>query len=193
MPVPLRLKVDSSDNWALTVLQNFDLFLTDHAANERKASAMAISLAVHYPDRMELVGRMVDLAVEELNHYRQVMRIMLDKGIVQKADEKDPYVNRLLGAANKASEAYFLDRLLIAAVVEARGAERFELLSRQLTDADMRQFYTALAQSESRHYALFLELATTYFEEALVIDRLEEWLSIEKDIVVSLPLTGKLH
>ena len=41
----------SSDAWLECVLANFDEFLIDHAANERKASTMAMSLVAHYPDK----------------------------------------------------------------------------------------------------------------------------------------------
>lgn len=193
MPVNLVLGTPSDEKWLDSVLQNFDFFLIDHAANERKASSMAISLAVHYPDRAELVDQMVDLAVEELNHFRQVMRLMLKRGLIQQADEKDLYINLLLKDVRKESEDYFLDRLLVAAVVEARGAERFELISKGLKDLDLVDFYQKLAISESRHYRLFLDLAAIYFREDEIEDRLQQWLKIEADIIKTLPATGRLH
>ena len=70
------LLVSTPSQWLDAVLGDFDLFLQDHAANERKASTMAMSMVAHYPDRPELVTAMVDLALEELNHFRQVLRLM---------------------------------------------------------------------------------------------------------------------
>ena len=80
MPTPLaqvsgiELASDSSAAWLECVLQDFDSFLVDHAANERKASAMAMTMVAHYPDRTRLVAEMVDLALEELTHFRQVIK-----------------------------------------------------------------------------------------------------------------------
>ena len=85
----------SSDAWVKCVLANFDEFLTDHAANERKASSMAMSLVAHYPDKPDLVREMVDLALEELTHFKQVIRVMQDRGLIMTPDEKDLYVNQM--------------------------------------------------------------------------------------------------
>ena len=43
-PMPLMLKIASAQEWLEAVLGSFDEFLLDHAANERKASAMAMSM-----------------------------------------------------------------------------------------------------------------------------------------------------
>ncbi len=58
----------TSHSWTETVLEDFDSFLQDHAAAEKKASSMAVSMLSHYPDRVELVSAMAELAVEELSH-----------------------------------------------------------------------------------------------------------------------------
>ena len=39
-------------------MADFDSFLLDHAAAEKKASGMAISMLSHYPDKVELVAAM---------------------------------------------------------------------------------------------------------------------------------------
>ena len=67
------------DNWVDAVLADFPTFLSDHASAEKKASGMALNVAAHYPDQPKLVAAMVDLAVEELSHYRQVMRLILER------------------------------------------------------------------------------------------------------------------
>ena len=56
----------SSQSWVDCVLDNFDTFLLDHAAAEKKASGMALSMVSHYPDRPQLVLAMAELAVEEM-------------------------------------------------------------------------------------------------------------------------------
>src|SRR6056300_424079 len=119
------LKQVTSSAWLETVMADFDNFLLDHASCEKKASGMAISMLSHYPDKPELVREMLNLAVEELNHFRDVVRLIL---------EKDQYIQRLHKAMDKGKEAYMLDRLLIASIVEARGAERFGIIAQALPE-----------------------------------------------------------
>ncbi|NRA08961.1 MAG: tRNA-(ms[2]io[6]A)-hydroxylase, partial [Myxococcales bacterium] len=63
-----KLRTPSSQQWRDAALADFDAFLIDHAACERKASATAMSLVSHYPDRQILVREMTKLAREELEH-----------------------------------------------------------------------------------------------------------------------------
>ena len=57
------LKHASPPGWVRAVMDDFDHFLLDHAAAEKKASGMALSMVSHYPDRTRLVAAMTDLAV----------------------------------------------------------------------------------------------------------------------------------
>lgn len=191
--IELHLAVPTSAAWLDAVCSDFDQFLLDHAANERKASAMAMTMVAHYPDRTVLMDAMIDLALEELNHFRQVVRVISQRGLTLVADEKDPYVNQLRARTSKGSEDYFLDRLLIGAVIEARGAERFGLIA-DCEEADIpTTLYRRLAVSESAHYQLFVELAQQYFDHDTVSARLAEWIDIEKQVVEKLPVRPRLH
>ena len=125
----LRLRTGTALQWADVVLGDFDAFLVDHAACERKASATALKLVSHYSDRTVLVRELIPFAQEELEHYAQVMAIILERGLTTRPDEKDPYVGALMKLIRRGPEQYFLDRLLVLAVVEARGCERFGLLA----------------------------------------------------------------
>ncbi len=187
------LKSASSLAWLTTVLDNFDEFLVDHAANERKASSMALSLVAHYPDRPQLINAMIDLALEELNHFRQVVRVMNKRALVLVPDRKDAYVNHLRSHMRDGSDKYFLDRLLSASVIEARGAERFALIADKVEDTDLQSFYAALARSEASHHHLFVELAEVYFDSNEVTTRFEEWADIEKQVLEDLPVHARLH
>ena len=187
------LRSSSSPAWLQTVLENFDTFLIDHAANERKASAVAMSMVAHYPDKVRLIEAMVDLALEELNHYRQVLRLMLKRGLIPSADVKDVYVNNIIRHTRRGVDQYFLDRLLTAAVIEARGAERFALLSEHLENPELATFYQTLARSEQNHHDLFLRLANHYFPDTEVTPRWQAWLDIEADIINDLEIQPRLH
>ena len=180
--------------WLETVLANFDDFLMDHASAEKKASGMAMSMVSHYPDQPSIVRAMVELAVEELNHYREVMRLILDRQLTPAADLKDPYIHALNGQVRKAAEHFLLDRLVVAAVVERRGAERFALIADNLdSDPALARFYRTIAISEKRHWELFIDLAIKYFDEQVVIERFNELTEREAQVIKTLPLRAALH
>ena len=179
--------------WVDTVLADFDAFLIDHAAAEKKASGMAISMLSHYPNRSALVKAMADLAIEELAHFREVIKIMSLRGLQLGADTKDPYVNQLRKLTRKGSEAYMLDRLILGAVIEARGCERFGLVATALPEGDLKNFYQLIADSEAKHGSLFIDLAELYFPKHEVAQRLEQVLQEEAKIVQALPIVAALH
>lgn len=189
----IHLKCESSDIWLQTVLADFDIFLLDHAANEKKASGVALNLVAHYPDKPDLVAAMIDLAIEELSHYRDVFKLIRERHLTPPPDQKDPYVNQLRGLIRKGSENYFLDRLLVAAVIEARGLERFTKIAMALPDGALKNFYQAIAHSEARHANLFLDLAEQYCAAAMIQPRLEKLLMSEAQILTDLPYRAMLH
>lgn len=180
--------------WLQAVLDDFDAFLIDHAANERKASASAMSLVAHYPDRSALVSRLIDLAIEELNHFRQVNNLLRERGLALTQDVRDPYVRALRAEVRGGRDEYFLDQLLVASVIEGRGASRFGLLAgaERLTPA-FRRFYRTLAASENRHTDLFLDLARLYFEEQEVTSRHTYWVGLEAEVARAQPPGPRLH
>ena len=179
--------------WARQVADAMDEFLPDHAAAEKKASGMAMGMISHYPDRQELVTSMIDLAIEELSHYRAVVKLMNERGLQLLPDEKDPYVNAMRRAFRHGREAYFMDRLLVGGIVEARGAERFGLLADALPPGKLQRFYQSIARSEEEHQGLFIRLAERYFDPDETRPRLGELLEIEAGIVRGLPLRPALH
>lgn len=188
-----RLRYPTPQAWTDTVLANFDTFLVDHAAAEKKASGMATSMISHYPDKIDLVEAMCDLALEEMVHFRDVVKIMHQRGLILAADTKDAYINAFRKYMRKGTEVYFLDRLLIGSIVEARGCERFGLIAEALPAGDLKKFYLAITESERRHDDLFLKLAYQYFEAEVVEARMEVLLDAEAEIVKALPIIAALH
>lgn len=187
------LRVRSPQAWVDAVMANFDLFLLDHAAAEKKASGMAISMISHYPDRKELVTEMAELAIEELVHYKEVIKVIHHRGLQLAADTKDHYVLSFRDHMRKGSEFYFLDRLIIGGIIEARGAERFGLIADALEEGQLKAMYKAIANSEKRHYAQFIELAELYFDKAVVEKRANELLDAEAEIMQAQAIQAKLH
>jgi tRNA-(ms[2]io[6]A)-hydroxylase len=190
----LGLRHATPVSWAPLAVADLDRFLQDHAANERKVSASALTLAVHHPERAELVEAMIDLAREELEHFKRVHDLLVERGRPLGQDSPDPYMGALHRRMRKLrAREYLLDRLIVFAIVEARGCERFALLARALEPGPLRDFYTHLTRAEARHHALFLHLAHTYYGKAEVAARLDEVLDAEAEIARRLPLRAALH
>ena len=175
------------------MLEDFDAFLLDHAACERKASASALNLVTHYPDRTVLVRELIAFAQEELDHFARVMAIVQDRGLVPAADEKDLYVRAMLKEVRSGPKSYFLDRLLALGIVEARGCERFGLVADALEPGVLKDFYVDITRSEARHHGLFVRLAREYFSADEVGQRLDELLDSEAQIVARLPFRAAVH
>jgi len=188
-----KLRYTTPSQWAQQVTEHLDEFLPDHASAEYKASGMAMSMSLHYKDKPELVSAMIDLAIEELAHFREVVKIMQQRGITLQQDEKDPYVNGLRKEIRKGTDHYFLDRLLVGAIIEARGAERFGLVAEALDAGPLKDFYTLITKSEDKHYELFLDLASNYFPRDVIDQRLDELLDAEARLVAGLPIRARLH
>jgi len=185
--------VNTSPAWVKAVCQDFDAFLLDHANCERKASAMAMSFVVKYPDRHYLIPALIDLAREEIEHFKEIYEVCAARGLTLQKDAPDPYVKRLLGAARHGRDERLIDRMLIASVIECRGAERFGLLARELEDETMRALYARLWKAELKHGHLFVHLLLKEFDERLVYSRLRELLEFEATIVADLEIRPALH
>ena len=189
----LRLRTETPSEWIDVVLGDFDAFLVDHAACERKASATALKLVSHYSDRTMLVRELIPFAQEELEHYARVMAIILDRGLATRPDERDPYVGALMKLVQRGPDQYFLDRLLVLGVVEARGCERFGMVADALDPGPLKDFYTDITRSEARHHGLFVRLAKEYFPSSTVQQRLDELLDAEAELVGRLPHRPAVH
>ncbi|MEL6635497.1 MAG: tRNA-(ms[2]io[6]A)-hydroxylase [Bacteroidota bacterium] len=194
MKLNLDLACPSSPEWLAAVLQDFDAFLQDHADCERKASAMAMSFVAKYPDRPAIIPELIATAIEELEHFQQVYELMQQRGIaLAHSMGEDPYVKALIKRCHSGREERFLDRLLIASVVETRGAERFRLVSEAQEDREMHRFYKILWASEAKHGHIFVKMALNYFERGRVYDRLAWWIEREAEVLQGLAIRSALH
>lgn len=189
----MELQVRTAPEWADCVLHNFNQFLADHASCERKASAVGMSFVVRYPDRPGLLEPMILFAREELDHFHQVYRLMVKRGVHLTPDEQDPYVNALMKEVRFGREERFLDRLLVSGVIEARGTEKLSLLSEHLTDPELKAFYQKLAKAEYHHLHLFHHLAKRFFPQDVVEKRLAFWLELEANIFSACPIRAAVH
>lgn len=156
---------------------------------------MAMSFVAKYPDRTEIIPELISTGIEELEHFQQVYGIMRERDIqLAKIIPQDPYIQALLNLCHTDPTRRFLDRLLLASIIECRGAERFRLVSHGLENNDsLSQFYHKLWLSEAKHGNLFVKMALVYFEEEKVCERLNELNQAEGQVVEQLPHRPALH
>lgn len=153
-----------------------------------------MSLVAKYPNRVEIIPELIEIAIEELEHFQSVYKIMESKGIqFSHSIHEDLYIKALMKAQHDGLEERFLDRLLIASVVETRGAERFKLVADSLEDEELSKFYKMLWTSEAKHGHVYVKMALHYFPEDKVYKRLEWWVAKEAEIVSTLPFRAALH
>ena len=190
----LDLRVATPPAWLDVVLGDFDAFLLDHAACERKASATGMSFVVKYPDRQVLLDPLIEFAREELEHFHRVYRVIAARGLTLQPDYKDEYVNQLLKRVrNGGGDAMLVDRLLVAGIVEARGCERLRMVASAGLEPELRELYEELGRAEARHHALFFRLARRVAPEREVQERADELLDYEARVVAELPLRAAVH
>ncbi|MEK7254758.1 MAG: tRNA-(ms[2]io[6]A)-hydroxylase, partial [Bacteroidota bacterium] len=172
----LGLKLPTDPRWVNLAEKDLSEILTDHAYCEQKAATSCISLIQMYPDKKELVKQVSPVVTEEWGHFRQVLHEMEKRGLTLGYQRKDEYVNELLKCEKKGGnrEERLLEKLLICALIEARSCERFRLLSLNMAEEDLREFYHKFMVSEAGHYVMFLDLARLYFGEEKVKARWQE-------------------
>ena len=183
--VMLGLKLPTDPRWVALVESNISEVLTDHAWCEQKAASNAISTIVRYPELTDLVEELTRIAQEEMEHFGLVVEKIKARGWTLGPERKDPYIHDLAAFIKKGGsrEAQLVDRLLLAAMIEARSCERFRMLSERIADEDLRTFYHDLMISEAQHYTTFLGFARKYGGRIDVDARWKEFLEHEADII----------
>jgi tRNA-(ms[2]io[6]A)-hydroxylase len=194
-PVMLGLKLPTDPRWVNIVAKNIDEILTDHAYCEQKAASTAISLIIGYPDYTELVAEMTLLAQEEMSHFKMVHDRIIERGGHLGRERKDAYVNALMKFFPKGGSRndQLIHRLLYAALIEARSCERFRLLSEELEDRKLADFYRKLMISEANHYTMFLKFARQYGQREIVDQKWQDLLEFEAQIMKDLSKTEQIH
>jgi len=187
----LGLKSDTDISWVRIVENNLQQLLTDHAFAEQKAAAAAVSLIINYSEETEFVQALSDHAIEEMGHFKMVHEIMIDKGMTLGQDQKSDYAKHLskFFPKTKDRQQSMINRLLMAAMIEARSCERFSVLSKNLKDKELAKFFGDLLASEAGHYSLFLGFAREYMDKETVNQLWENFLTYEADYM---KLQGKL-
>lgn len=194
MKLSLDLEYKTPKEWVDTVLEDFDSFLQDHADCERKASAMAMSFVAKCPDKTEIIPELIETALEELQHFQQVYALMTARGIALKREmPQDDYIQKLIKLCRSSVNERLMDRLLLASIIECRGAERFRLIEENVTIPEIKRFYKMLWTSESKHGNIFVDMALKYWSKDDVYRRLRELNKEEGGICKGLKIRAALH
>jgi tRNA-(ms[2]io[6]A)-hydroxylase len=191
----LGLKLATDPRWVNIVETNIEEILTDHAWCEQKAASNAISIITINSEHQDLVTDLLAIAKEEIEHFNQVHEMIKKKGLKLGRERKDDYVNELYKFMEKGGSriSSFVERLLFSAMIEARSCERFRVLSQNIADKELAQFYHDLMVSEAGHYTTFLGYAKKYGVGIDVDKRWKEWLAFENSIIVNYGKKETVH
>jgi tRNA-(ms[2]io[6]A)-hydroxylase len=205
----LCLTRPTSERWIHAALANLDAVLVDHAHCEMKAASNALSLAVRASQTPGVVAELVSLAEEELSHFRRVLGELESRKVALGPPPPDGYASELRKTvrahrdvsrplqASQQTDA-LVDRLLVAALIEARSCERFRLLSDALKErgsAELSALYEELLASEARHYRTFVDLArrVAHPDDEWVEARLREVARLEGELASRLEGAPAIH
>jgi len=180
----LSLQTTSDARWLAQVDAHLDEILVDHAHCEKKAAGVAMNLLFSYVDHVPLARAMTEIVNEELAHFHLVLDLLERRGIPFRKLSPSSYGQRLHALVRKEEPARAIDRLLVAGLIEARSCERFSLLRDHVADAELREFYGSLFESEARHHATYVRLACDVAPEETVRERLH-WLAAEEAEIIA--------
>ena len=191
----LGLQFETETSWAEIAKVNLEQILTDHAFLEQKAASNAVSIIINYSEETELVKEMSNIAIEEMQHFKMVHLLMVKRGMVLGREQKNDYAVRLQKFFNKTKDRTnaLVQRLLIAALIEARSCERFKVFSENMQDEELSKFYKNLMVSEANHYTTFLRFAREYQDREIVDEKWNALLAFEAEMMKERGKTAKIH
>ncbi len=191
----LGLKFDTETSWTEIAKDNLQQILTDHAFAEQKAASNAVSIIINYSEETELVSAMSEIAIEEMEHFKMVHDLMIKRGMSLGIGHKNDYALKLQRFFTKTKDRTeaLIQRLLVAALIEARSCERFKVFSENLEDKELSNFYKDLMISEANHYTVFLGFARKYQDKEIVNKKWKALLSYEADFMKTRGTKAKVH
>ncbi|MGE0484506.1 MAG: tRNA isopentenyl-2-thiomethyl-A-37 hydroxylase MiaE [Gammaproteobacteria bacterium] len=193
----LPLRYTTPPAWVAQALAEPLALLADHAQLERKAAVNALDLVNRWPrdDHAEAwVGLLAAITADEAMHLKAVTRLLAARGGAIPRAHRNAYASALHERVRRGDgPRELLDRLLVAALIEARSCERFELLAAHGEDAELAAFFAGLCASERGHYTVFLRLADMVGGRALREARWHEWLDLEAAVIAAQPPGPRIH
>ena len=179
--------------WVERVSADPIALLSDHAHCELKAAASAQAMIAKNPERTGMLRELSEVAQEEMEHFTRVVDVLIERGGKLGVQLKNPYADGLLKHARRMNVDPLLERLLVAALIEARSLERFHLLATRLEDEALAGLYRDLVPSEAAHQGLFLRLARETFPEDAVAAAHTKLRALEGQVVAEMPFAYRVH
>jgi|TARA_B110000908_G_C10257239_1_gene456429 tRNA-(ms[2]io[6]A)-hydroxylase len=191
----LGLQFETETSWAEIAKADLSQILTDHAFLEQKAASNAVSIIINYSEETELVKEMSNIAIEEMQHFKMVHLLMVKRDMVLGREQKNDYAIKLQKFFTKTHDRTIalVQRLLVAALIEARSCERFKVFSKNMEDVELSKFYKNLMISEANHYTTFLTLARSYQDRAIVDEKWNALVAFEAALMKERGSVAKIH
>lgn len=170
--------------WLPKVLANLPAVLVDHAHLERKAATSALNLE-KFRDLFPRVADLNAIAIEELQHFQLVLKLLKRRGIPFGQAYPSPWISGLMRAIRNGARHQVIDHLICCSLIEGRSCEKFQILANALAtrDAELATFYAGLVESEGNHYATYLLMAKE-IDEAETQRRLDYFLQLDAELIL---------
>jgi tRNA 2-(methylsulfanyl)-N6-isopentenyladenosine37 hydroxylase len=181
------LKAPTPEEWFDAACEQWQVLLTDHANCEKKAASTALSLIFTYSEDRSLTEKMSRLAREELRHFEQVQRLMVELNVPFQRLSPSRYAEGMRKAMRRDEPGRLIELLVCGALIEARSCERFVRLAPRL-QSPIKEFYEGLSASESRHHQLYLRLANERSRPEQDADwqqALDKFAAIEAELITA--------
>lgn len=171
-------------DWLPRIRANLAAVLVDHAYLERKAATTALNLE-KYAELHDRLSELNAIAIEELQHFDLVLRLLRERGIPLGPPQRSPWIRGMMTAIRKGRRQQVIDHLVACALVEGRSCEKFQILADGVRDLDapLADFYASLVESEGNHYAAYLIMAR-HIDLAETERRLDHFLDLDAQLIV---------
>jgi tRNA-(ms[2]io[6]A)-hydroxylase len=171
------------DSWLPKIRRNLPAVLIDHAHLERKAATSALNLE-KYTELHDRVSELNAIAIEELQHFDLVLRLLRDRGIAFTNPQRSPWIGGMMQAVRRGRREQVIDHLVVLALIEGRSCEKFQILAAGIRDLDpeLADFYASLVESEGNHYATYLIMAR-HIDEPEADRRLDHFLDLDAQLI----------
>lgn len=190
----LNLKTLTQSRWLEQVDRDLPSILIDHAHCEKKAAGTAMNLIFAYGTVQPVLCReLSEIVVEELDHMRQVLDLLEERGIRFQSQKPGGYGRLLNDLVRKGEPERAIDRFLVASLIEARSCERFALLRDHVQDPALSVFYGSLFESEARHHSTYVRMAQFFGTEEAIRLRLDELAAEEARIIAGGDESSRMH
>lgn len=170
-------------SWLPKVRANLAGVLVDHAHLERKAATTALNLE-KYRELYHEVSALNAIAMEELQHFEQVLGLLRQRSIPFGQPMRSPWISAMMASLRKGRREQVIDHLIVCALIEGRSCEKFQILAEGIRDLDpkLAEFYASLVQSEGNHYATYLIMARSIDEDE-TRRRLDAFLDLDAQLI----------